>query len=145
VQATVTFQGMRGAMKFDHFTQKAREAILVAQNSAKKREHQQITSEHILWALLEDAEGIAVAALRQIGIDPIAVATELDRALKKLPRIHGSSVEIYLSDDALATIKAAEGHAKAAREDLVALDHLLLAVFDGSSAAADVLRAIGVR
>jgi ATP-dependent Clp protease ATP-binding subunit ClpB len=131
-------------MKFDHFTQKAKEALVNAQNIAKRREHQQMTPEHLLWALLDDVDGITVASLKRMGIDPLAVAGDLDRALKKLPRVRGQ-VEIYFAEDTLVALRRAEDTSRASGETEVAQDHILIGLFDGNSPASDSLRSIGVR
>jgi ATP-dependent Clp protease ATP-binding subunit ClpB len=131
-------------MKFDHFTQKAKEALVNAQNIAKRREHQQMTPEHLLWALLDDVDGITVASLKRMGIDPLAVATDLDRTLKRLPRVRGQ-VEVYFAEDTLVALRRAEEQSRSSGETEVAQDHILLGLFDGQSPASDALRAIGVR
>ncbi len=57
-------------MKLDRYTQKAQEAILAAQQLASRGESPVLDVEHVLTALLEDAEGVPVMTLRQLGADP---------------------------------------------------------------------------
>ena len=54
-------------MRFDKFTLKAQEAVQNAQEVASKKGHQQIDPEHLLYALLEQAEGMITPLLGKIG------------------------------------------------------------------------------
>jgi ATP-dependent Clp protease ATP-binding subunit ClpB len=132
-------------MKFENYTQKAKDAVLNAQTSARNRGHQDLTAEHLLWALLEDTDGITVASLRRLNIDLIGLATDLDRALKRLPRVNGPKLGDYISSELSNVFRRAEELARGAGESEVAQDHVLVGIFDGQGAAADALRAFGVR
>ena len=68
-------------MKLDRYTEKAQEAILAAQRLATDAESPVLDAEHILAALLADAEGIPAMTLRQLGADPAQVALELGAVL----------------------------------------------------------------
>jgi ATP-dependent Clp protease ATP-binding subunit ClpB len=52
--------------------------------------HQRITTEHILKALLEDEQGMAAGLIRAAGGNPDLAASEVDAALAKLPSVTGS-------------------------------------------------------
>ncbi len=61
-------------MKLDRFTEKAQEAIVVAQRLATDAQSPVLDAEHLLAALLQDPEGIPAVTLRALGADPSAVA-----------------------------------------------------------------------
>ena len=133
-------------MKFDNFTLKAKESLVGAQNIAKKRNHQQMTPEHVLYALLDNTEGISVAALKKIGIDPATVAADLDRVLNKIVTVQGQP-DVYFTQDALNALQLAVKISKDSGETEVAQDHILLGLFynEGSNLASSPLKNLGVK
>ena len=79
-------------MNLDKFTQKAQEAILDAQRLAEEYHHQQLEPEHLLAALLRQADGVAPQVIQRIGADPRALLAEVEQklaALKSRPRDAG--------------------------------------------------------
>jgi ATP-dependent Clp protease ATP-binding subunit ClpB len=73
-------------MRFDKFTLKAQENLQISQQLAEKFGHQQIESEHILRALLEQGEGVIPSILGKIGTDQQQLVEQLDVALEKIPK-----------------------------------------------------------
>ena len=71
-------------MKLDRFTEKAQEAILAAQKLALDADSPVLDAEHILAALLADAEGIPALTLRKLDIDPAQASMELATVLSRL-------------------------------------------------------------
>ena len=65
-------------MDLNKFTQKSRQALVVAQQEAVNRGHQVVVDKHLLMALLEQEEGLTLRILQQIGIDPSFFRRELD-------------------------------------------------------------------
>src|SRR5437899_11693440 len=78
----------------DRLTEKTQEAIQQAQALAQEAQQQEITPEHLLLALLQQADGTVPPILQQIGVDPSRVATELKAQLDRLPKVYGA--ERYL-------------------------------------------------
>ncbi|MBD3347924.1 MAG: hypothetical protein GF400_01860, partial [Candidatus Eisenbacteria bacterium] len=72
-------------MRLDKFTLKAQEAVQEAQNLAMERNHQEITPEHLLHALLEQREGIVLPILQRLGADVSGIRTGLGKEIDKLP------------------------------------------------------------
>src|SRR4029077_6545104 len=67
------------AMRFDRYTIKSQEALERAQRLASERGHQELQPEHLLSALLDDAEGTTASVLEKLGVsrEPLARAAEL--------------------------------------------------------------------
>ena len=78
-------------MTLNKFTEKAQEAVLDAQQRSESASHPQTEPEHLLAALLGQAEGIAPVVVRKLGLDPRDVAAAADAALAKLPQAHGAA------------------------------------------------------
>src|SRR5690349_21421162 len=74
-----------GSLRFDRFTAAAQAAAEAAGGEVRRRQHLQIEVEHLLWALLQPADGIVQQALQQLGIDSQSVMQQLDQSLARLP------------------------------------------------------------
>ena len=68
-------------MRLDKLTIKAQEALQAAHELAASRAHQELTPEHVLAALLDQADGITGAILRKLGVDPATVRKAVADAL----------------------------------------------------------------
>ena len=79
-------------MDLNRFTQKAQQAVVEAQSLAGEYHHNEITPEHLLLALLHQAEGIVPEVVAKIGARPQALIAELEGTLSARPQVHGSNV-----------------------------------------------------
>ena len=66
-------------MKFDNFTNKAKDALTNAQNNVRYLEQQQVELEHLVLALLEPADGVAVAILEELGCNIESIRGQIER------------------------------------------------------------------
>ena len=125
-------------MRNDKMTIKTQEALRSAMNEAIERGHQEITPEHILYALLSDSSGTPNAIFKKIGAEPGRAKEELDRELSSRPRVSGSAAQPYLSREANEVLLQAEKEAKNLKDEYVSVEHLLLGIADkaGTRAAA---------
>ncbi len=114
-------------MNLDKFTQKAQEAILEAQRLAGEQQHQQIEPEHLLLALLRQADGVAPQVVARLG-DPNALATQVEAALSARSKVYGGNTTVALSRAANDALTAAEREAKTMHDDYTSTEHLLLAL-----------------
>ncbi len=85
----------------DKFTIKSQEAIQEAQRFAEKKGNQQIDAEHLLWALLEDDEGVASQILMRLGINIKALQKDVEEAVDKFPKVIGATPlgQMYISPE----------------------------------------------
>ncbi|MBN1122341.1 MAG: ATP-dependent chaperone ClpB [Anaerolineae bacterium] len=125
-------------MDLNRFTQKAQQAVLDAQNLTREYEHSEITSEHLLLALLHQANGVVPEIVAQIGTRPTTITTELEHILSTRPKVHGSNVEAGLNRAASDVLTQAEREAKQMHDEYVSTEHILLAL-TGDRAAGDLL------
>jgi len=112
-------------VKLDRYTQKAQEAILAAQQLATEQASPVLDAEHILAALLQDPEGVPVATLRQLGVDPAQLSVELAAVLGRRARIEGG--QLSLDPRAQQLVRRAEDEAKRLGDEYVSTEHLLIA------------------
>jgi ATP-dependent Clp protease ATP-binding subunit ClpB len=113
-------------MDLNRLTQKAQEAIVGAQSLAKEHSHGQIESEHLLLALLRQADGIVPQIVQKLEANPAEMALALDRALDEKAKVYGATTQVGLARDLDRAIDEAEKVAKRMRDDYVSTEHLLL-------------------
>ena len=80
-------------MRFDQLTIKAQEALQEAQREARARGNAELTSDHLLYALLQQADGVVVPVLQKVGADPTALSKEIAAELDRLPKVSGASAD----------------------------------------------------
>ncbi len=113
---------------FNRFTEKAREAVMGAQNDARHRNHQQIDGWHLLQALLEQEGGIVPSLLNKLEITPNAVKLANERELDRLPSVTGSTSanNVYVTQALQDVFTYAEKQAQKLKDEYVSVEHLLL-------------------
>jgi ATP-dependent Clp protease ATP-binding subunit ClpB len=125
-------------MRFDKFTIKSQELIQNAQSLASSRNHQQIEPEHLLSAMLADAQGIAGSILHKLGTSPNGIAKEVERLIDTFPKVSGAS-EVFMSPSCKAVLDAAFNEASNMKDEYVSIDHILLAIIDENGGKASPL------
>jgi ATP-dependent Clp protease ATP-binding subunit ClpB len=115
-------------MDLNRFTQKAQQAVLDAQSLAGEYDHNEITSEHLLLALLRQTEGVVPELVAKIGAHPSRLAAELEGTLGARPKVYGSNVAPSLGQDAAHVLGEAEKEARSMRDEYVSTEHILLAL-----------------
>jgi len=133
-------------MRLDKFTTKAQEAMQVAQELAEQRNHQELTPEHVLSALLTQEQGIVGALLRKMGIETETVSVGIARALDEQPQVKGAAAEVYVGRRLKDLIADAQKRSQDFKDEYVSSEHLLLALVGGNHGAATrALREAGVK
>ena len=114
-------------IRFDRFTQKAQEALHSAQGHATEHRHSELQAEHLLWALVEQKDGVVLPVLEKLGTDVSKLAQGMADAVAKLPRL-GAPAEIPLSPQLAKILQAAEAEAAQFKDEYVSTEHLLIAL-----------------
>jgi ATP-dependent Clp protease ATP-binding subunit ClpB len=126
------------------FTTKSQEALSAAAMNASTAGNPQLEPAHLLKALMDQREGVAVSLLRATGADPDAVSVQASSAIKALPSSSGSSVQqAQLSRPSMQAIQAAQNEAEKLGDSFVSTEHLLLGLSAGSDAVGKLLRDAG--
>jgi ATP-dependent Clp protease ATP-binding subunit ClpB len=126
------------------FTTKSQEALSAAAMNASTAGNPQLEPAHLLKALMDQREGVAVALLRATGADPDAVSVQASSAIKALPSSSGSSVQqAQLSRPSMQAIQTAQNESEKLGDSFVSTEHLLLGLSAGSDAVGKLLRDAG--
>jgi len=109
----------------NQFTEKAWEAITKTPDIAKAAQHQNLESEHLLKALLEQ-DGLAASILTKANISVQRWRDRTEEFLRKQPKIAGSSTSIYLGKSLDTLLDRAEEYRKQYTDEYISIEHLLL-------------------
>src|SRR6478735_5182916 len=125
-------------MNLDKFTDRAKGFLQSAQTVAIRMNHQRITPEHLLKALLEDKEGMASGLIQRAGGNaPVALA-EVDKALAKIAAVTGGGAQATpgLDNDTVRVLDQTEQIAEKASDSFVTVERLLMALAMAKTTAA---------
>ena len=104
---------------------------------------QEITNEHFLLALLDQAEGITRPLLEKMGVPVEALQERLGGALQKLPRVTGGNVEHRIGNDLRSVLDGAEKEMAKLKDEFVSAEHYLLALTNAKVPAARAVAGAG--
>jgi ATP-dependent Clp protease ATP-binding subunit ClpB len=132
-------------MQPDKLTIKAQEALAASQKTAEANGQQQIEPEHLLFALLEQSEGIVVPILQKLGADVASIRSSLNEAITAMPKVSGApGQQVQISNRTKQVLDAAGKLADQLKDDYISTEHLLMASLDGGGEAAAILEGAGV-
>ncbi|MGO4773520.1 ATP-dependent chaperone ClpB [Flavobacterium sp. W22_SRS_FK3] len=129
-------------MNINKFTTKSQEAIQLSQQLAQRYGQQQIENEHIFKAIFEVDENVAPFILKKLNVNVPLFLQILDSTIQSFPKVSGG--DIVLSRDANKALNEAEIFAQKMNDEYVSIEHLILAIFDSKSKAAQILKDQGV-
>ena len=134
-------------MNLEKFTDRAKGFLQAAQTVAIRMNHQRITPDHILKALLEDGEGMASGLISRAGGNAAFAQSEVDKALAKVPAVSGSGAQQTpgLDNDAVRVLDQAEQIATKSGDSFVTVERLLVALaLATTTSAGQALKAANV-
>jgi ATP-dependent Clp protease ATP-binding subunit ClpB len=121
-------------MNPNRLTERARDALIAAQQIAQDRSSSQVEPEHLLYALLDQDDGVAPQIVRALGKDPFGLLTQVEQELDRLPKVYGG--QLALSQRLNRVLAAADESAKQLHDDYISTEHLLLALSEQRDGAA---------
>jgi ATP-dependent Clp protease ATP-binding subunit ClpB len=119
-------------MDFAKLTQMSRQAVTDAQNIARRLNHNEVDTWHLLSALVAQENGIVPGLLEKMSITPAAVQLSVERELERLPKVTGAvdTSKIYVTQAVNDVLTRGEEEAKSLKDDFVSVEHLLLGLLD---------------
>lgn len=121
-------------MRLDKLTIKAQEALSEAMDLASQHGHPEITSLHILYALVLQEKGAVGSILQRLGVSAEQVSAEVRSRLGGLPRVSGSSaVQPALGREAQQALDAGWRIAQAMRDEYLSTEHILCGMLESRS------------
>lgn len=129
-------------MQIDKFTIKAQESLRDAHNLASERGQTQIDALHLALALILQDAGLVQTILEKLEVDALALETEIEKEITRLPRILGEVPfgQVVLSAELGRLINQAGKEAKKLGDEYVSVEHLLLALFEAGGKLKEIFR-----
>jgi ATP-dependent Clp protease ATP-binding subunit ClpC len=128
---------------FKRYTEKAKKAIMIAQEEAVNLNHDYIGTEHILIGLLKEEEGVASQVLKQLGVNVDKVVEEVERLVGKGE--YQQVGEVTFTPRAKKVLELASQEASQLKNNYIGTEHILLGLIkEGSGVAVRILTDLGV-
>ena len=121
-------------IRFDKLTLKAQEALQAAQSHASEKGHPQVAPEHLLWALIQQKDGVVLPIFQKLGVNLQTIARDLADAVAKLPTVSGQA-EIYVGPALGRILEDAQKEADRFKDEYVSTEHLLIALSNAKDEA----------
>jgi len=124
-----------------NFTNKAQEAILSAQDTARSLGQQQIDALHLLLALVSQEGSVVLTLLQKIGVDLETLKKKTKAALDKIPIIASPQAfgQFYLTQDMAKILDRARQESVKMSDEFISVEHLFLALLDTQTKAKEIL------
>ena len=125
-------------MNQDKYTVKSMEAIREAQEIVIRNQNMQIDQQHLLYALLNQEDGLIPQLMKKLRIDTARMKAACDREIQRIPKVTGPGREadkVYISQSVDAAFVEAEKQAEAMKDEFVSVEHLMLALINKPNAA----------
>src|SRR3954468_20305062 len=134
-------------MQLDRFTIKAQEALQAAQGIAQSYSQQEIDGEHLMLALVDQADGLIQPLLEKLGVAIPAIKSEIERDLDRRPKVQGTtSVDTFLGTNLKKALDAAQAEAGKLKDEYTSTEHLLLGLLShGGSSLKKILQSHGLK
>src|SRR3990172_191804 len=135
-------------MRFDRFTERAQEAAQRAAEIIQRYGHNQIDTEHILLALIEQPEGVVGQLLEILKIEPGSLKERLDYILRTSPKANifgGGAGQIFITPRVKRIVDIANEEATRLKDEYISTEHIFLAILnERSTPAARLLEGAGI-
>ena len=131
-------------MRIDRFTSKMQEGLQEGQALASQLQHQDLTPEHLLLALVRQQDGLARPLLEKLNVRIPEVEGLLEQELARRPKISGAA-EQYLNADLRNVLNQAETEMTRLKDEYLSVEHFILALIDPpKTPAGRILQGLGV-
>jgi ATP-dependent Clp protease ATP-binding subunit ClpC len=126
-----TFKENTSMMRFDRFTERAQDAAQRAAEIIQRYGHNQIDTEHLLLALLEQPDGVIPKILEKLNINVELLSQRLDTVLRGSPKasIYGQGTgQIFITPRVKRVIDLANEEANRLKDEYISTEHVFLAI-----------------
>jgi len=135
-------------MRFDRFTERAQDAANRSIEILQRYGHNQVDTEHILLALLEQPDGVVPQILEKLGVDVDVMRGRLDEVLRHSPKaaIYGGGAgQVFITPRVKRILELAQEEANRFKDEYISTEHIFLAILnERNTAAARILAEAGI-
>ena len=130
-------------MNYEKFTIKTQEALQEASSIAIKNDNSEISTEHVLLALLEQQEGLVTPIVERIGIPSLDLQKKVKDIILSNPKVSGTN-QVYFSSEMQKILAKAEKEMASLHDEFLSTEHLLLSIAKSDGKVADLLKSLGI-
>jgi len=132
-------------MDYNKMTLLLQQALQDASNIALEKQHSEIDVEHILFALIEQSEGLTGPLLDSIGVGASRIKSELEKLIVKKPTIMGSTNnQPHISVNVSKLLLNGEKEMNKLQDEFLSAEHLILAILDVPTSVKDLFEKLGI-
>src|SRR5574340_701501 len=145
---TLPWRRLYPMMRFDRFTERAQEAAQRAAEIIQRYGHNQIDTEHILLALIEQPGGVIPQILEKLNVSPDSLVERIDTTLRASPKANifgGGAGQIFITPRVKRIVDLANEEANRLKDEYISTEHIFLAILsERNTPAARILEAAGL-
>jgi len=131
-------------MDTSKMTQRTIEGLNQSQLIAETYGNSAIDSEHILFGLLEDAEGLIIELLNRLEVDTHTFKKDVVRLIEKKPKVSGQN-QVYLSAEGRKLLDQAKKNTQQMKDDYMSVEHIFLSLLsDGNKEIHQLFKTHGI-
>ena len=128
-------------MNFDKYTIKSQEMLQKAAEIAAANQQQAIEPGHLMKAILTSDENVISFLTKKLNVNRQHLDSKVDDTIKSYPKVSGQ--QPYLSNDSAAALQRAERELKEFKDEFIAVEHIILGLFEGKDKIASLLKDAG--
>lgn len=129
-------------MNYEQMTVKMQEALQSASSLAQQKDHSEIGNEHLLYAMLNQEDGIIPPLVERIGIQPQSLLNGLEMLLDSYPVVRGQA-QLTLSSSAQKVLAKAEKEMSLLKDKFLSTEHVFLAMIQADDKTGELLKKSG--
>lgn len=129
-------------MNYEQMTLKMQDALQSASSLAQQRDHSEIGNEHLLYAMLNQKDGMIPPLVERIGLQSSSLQKNLENLLDKYPVVKGQT-QMSLSSSAQKVLAKAEKEMASLKDQFLSTEHVFLAMIQADDNVGELLRKSG--
>jgi ATP-dependent Clp protease ATP-binding subunit ClpB len=129
----------------EQFTEQAWSAVVAAQGLAQQHRQQQLESEHLFLALLQQSQGLAGRILEKAGARPSQLQTQVESHLQRQPSLGRTPDNVYLGKGLQTLLQNADSFKQELGDSYISVEHLLLAMARDERCGRELLQGAGIQ
>ena len=129
-------------MNYEQMTLKMQDALQSASSLAQQRDHSEIGNEHLLYAMLNQKDGMIPPLVERIGLQTSSLQKNLENLLDKYPVVKGQT-QMSLSSSAQKVLAKAEKEMASLKDQFLSTEHVFLAMIQADDNVGELLRKSG--
>lgn len=131
-------------MDYDRYTIKAQDALQEAANIANDEDHNEVGTDHLLLALLQQEGGIVPPLVERIGVPVSTLIDKTKELMRSNVRVQGDRGQVHLSSQVAKVLSKAAKEASALKDEYLSTEHIFIAIAEMDDRTGKMLKSNGI-